>query len=87
MRTVTVRDLRLHWPRIEKLLRAAGTPLTVTRDGVPVAEIGLPSRDSAPRKRFDGDAHMRWLREFWRNEPPGTSSEEMIRRQRADRRF
>lgn len=60
MATVTIRDIRLHWPRVERLLRRG--PIIVTRDGKPVAKIEAYAATADDRKRFDAVAHMKWLR-------------------------
>jgi len=84
MRTMTVRDIRLKWPEAERQLRAEGE-IIVTRDSKPVARLlpFLPSRETR-RKRFDPDAHMRWLRRFWADKPKPQSTDDMLARDRAD---
>jgi len=83
MKHVTVRRLRLEWPRVERELVRSGEIL-VTRDSRPVARI-LPYVERSPtRRRFDADEHLRWLRRFWkgrRSEPP---TDEALHRERAD---
>jgi antitoxin (DNA-binding transcriptional repressor) of toxin-antitoxin stability system len=84
MTRMTVRDVRLHWPKAEKAL-ADGEEIVVTRDSKPVARI-LPFVEpkKAPRKRFDGEAHLRWLNKFWKGKSIGPSTDEMLAKDRAD---
>jgi antitoxin (DNA-binding transcriptional repressor) of toxin-antitoxin stability system len=81
---MTVRDVRLHWPRAEKAL-ADGEEIVVTRDAKPVARIlpFVPPR-KVSRKRFDPDAHLRRLRAFWKDRSFGPSTDEWLARDRAD---
>ncbi len=82
MKTMTVRDIRLKWPEAERALAREGE-IIVTRDSKPIARI-LPYEASprARRVRFDPDAQLRWLGRFWRNRPPGPSTDELLRRDR-----
>ena len=82
---MTVRDVRLHWPRAEKAL-AQGEEIVVTRDARPVARL-LPFVPATPRARprFDPELHLRRLRRFWRNQPPQPSTDEWLARDRSDR--
>jgi antitoxin (DNA-binding transcriptional repressor) of toxin-antitoxin stability system len=84
MTRMTVRDVRLHWPRAEKAL-ADGQEIVVTRDSKPVARI-LPfvERPKRPRKHFDAAAHMRQLRRFWKGRSFGPSTDEWLAQDRAD---
>jgi len=84
MTRMTVRDVRLHWPKAEKAL-AEGEEIVVTRDSKPVARI-LPFTPPAvkARPRFDPEAHERWLRRFWKTQPRGPSTDELLERDRRD---
>jgi antitoxin (DNA-binding transcriptional repressor) of toxin-antitoxin stability system len=84
MTRMTVRDVRLHWPKAEKAL-AEGEEIVVTRDSKPVARI-LPfiAPKKPARKRFDPEAHMRWLNRFWKGRSFGPSTDEMLAKDRAD---
>ena len=84
MKTMTVRDIRLKWPEAERALAREGE-IIVTRDSKPIARI-LPYEASprARRVRFDPDAQIRWLGRFWRNRPPGPSTDELLRRDREE---
>ena len=77
MTTITVRDVRLHWPRAEQKL-AAGGELVVTRDGKPVARILPFQAPERRRPRFDGADHMRWLAAFWKRRSAGPSTDEWL---------
>jgi antitoxin (DNA-binding transcriptional repressor) of toxin-antitoxin stability system len=84
MTTMTVRDIRLHWPKAEKALAEEGE-IVVTRDSKPVAKI-VPyvAVVEKERPRFDAEEHMRWLRSFWKDEPPQPSTDELLREDRED---
>jgi antitoxin (DNA-binding transcriptional repressor) of toxin-antitoxin stability system len=74
---MTVRDVRLHWPRAEQALKSGGE-LVVTRDGTPVARL-LPVRKLRKKApRFDGAAHLRWLESFWKRRRKGPSTDELL---------
>jgi antitoxin (DNA-binding transcriptional repressor) of toxin-antitoxin stability system len=81
MKTISVRDIRLHWPKAEQALRRDGE-LVVTRDGTPVARL-LPFEAPAPSAApFDGAAHLRWLSKFWKGKTIGPSTDEWLRQDR-----
>lgn len=84
MATMTVRDVRLKWPEAERILARDGE-VVVTRDSKPVARI-VPYRTErmARRKRFDARQHATWLRRFWRSQPAQPSTDDLLRRERAD---
>jgi antitoxin (DNA-binding transcriptional repressor) of toxin-antitoxin stability system len=85
MRRMTVRDVRLKWPEAERQLAAEGE-ITITRDGKPVARL-LPyvPPHGHRRKRWDAEAHLRWLQRFWAKQPKQPSSDELLAADRADR--
>ena len=87
MKKLTVRDLRLHWPKAEKLLKEEAE-IVITRHSEPVAKLiryyEIPKRRS--RKRFNAEAHMKWLKEFWKDKPkPSKSTDEILAEDREDR--
>jgi antitoxin (DNA-binding transcriptional repressor) of toxin-antitoxin stability system len=84
MKKMTVRDIRLRWPEAEKALATEGE-IVVTRDSKPVARI-LPYYPSSSKKarRFDGRAHMRWLRRISKGEPAMPSTDTLLREDRED---
>jgi antitoxin (DNA-binding transcriptional repressor) of toxin-antitoxin stability system len=81
---MSVRDIRLKWPEAEKRLASVGE-IVVTRDSVPVARL-LPYRVAAktPRVRFDAAAQRRWLRQFWKAQPPRVSTDELLQQDRSE---
>jgi len=81
---MTVRDVRLHWPKAEKAL-ADGEEIVVTRDSKPVARI-LPfaAPKKAKRKRFDPVAHEKWLQRMWGGRSLSPSTDELLERDRRD---
>jgi antitoxin (DNA-binding transcriptional repressor) of toxin-antitoxin stability system len=85
MQTVTIRELRQNWPKIEARLRAARQPLLVTRDGAPVAQMSPPPAVAGTATTFDANAHGRWLRRIWGTRRPGTDSAAWLARERAER--
>jgi len=68
----------------EKALARAGESV-VTRDSKPVARV-LPYASPRRRKerRFDPNEHGRWLRGFWRRRAPRVTTDEWLKRDRAD---
>jgi antitoxin (DNA-binding transcriptional repressor) of toxin-antitoxin stability system len=66
MKTITIRDLRQHWPEAEAALQVEKEVL-ITRDSKPVAKLVLVAEATAKRRRWDPEAHKRWLRKVWGN--------------------
>ena len=62
MHTLTVRDLRYDFAKVESWL-ADGQEIEITKHGKPVAHLSPPRLGQA--KSFDADAHQRWLLETW----------------------
>lgn len=62
MQTLTVRDLRYDFRKVEAWL-ADGQEIEITKHGKPVAHLSPPR--SGRGGSFDADAHQRWLRETW----------------------
>ena len=84
MNRISVRDIRLKWPQVERQL-AHATELVVTRDAVPVARL-LPYRPAAAarRARFDAASHRRWLRRFWQGQTARVSTDALLQHDRAE---
>jgi len=69
MKTMTVRDVRHHWPEAEKAVELEGGVI-VTRDSKPVAQIvAIDSTASEQPRRFDKEAHFAALKKLARGEP------------------
>ena len=68
---------------MEKVLQVENE-LIVTRDGQPVAKLVRVVQEKPNRKRWDPEAHMRWLKRMWGNKMR-PSSDAAIARDRADR--
>lgn len=62
MRTMTIRDLRYDFAKVEAYL-ADGQEIQITRHGKPVAVISKPRRKKSPV--LDVEEHRRWLNETW----------------------
>jgi prevent-host-death family protein len=62
MKTLTVRDLRYDFAKVEEWL-ADGEEIEITKHGKPVAHLSPPGRKTAPK--FDAEAHRRRMRETW----------------------
>ncbi len=84
MTRMTVRDVRLHWPKAEKAL-AEGEEIVITRDSKPVARL-LPfvTPEPATRPRFDPTEHMVRLKRLWARTPKGPSTDVWLNRDRED---
>ncbi len=77
MKTISVRDIRLHWPKAEQVLRLHGE-LVVTRDGTPVARL-LPFEAAVPSpQQFEPAAHLRWLAGFWKGRAVKPSTNDWV---------
>lgn len=63
MQTLTVRDLRYDFARVEAWL-ADGQEIEITKHGKPVARLS-PARPGGATPRFDAEAHRRRLTETW----------------------
>lgn len=64
MKTMTVRDVRHHWPEAEKAVELEGGVI-VTRDSKPVAQIvAINTIASEQRQRFDKNAHFAALKKL-----------------------
>ena len=63
MQTLTVRDLRYDFAKVEKWL-ADGEEIEITKHGKPVAHLTKPHAKK-PAAKFDAEAHRRWMKETW----------------------
>ncbi|MEI8039608.1 MAG: type II toxin-antitoxin system prevent-host-death family antitoxin [Verrucomicrobiota bacterium] len=63
MQTLTVRDLRYDFGKVEAWL-ADGQEIEITKHGKPVARLSPPGNGSSSR-RFDAAAHLRRMKETW----------------------
>jgi antitoxin (DNA-binding transcriptional repressor) of toxin-antitoxin stability system len=82
MTSMTIRDVRLHWPKAEKAL-AEGEEILITRDSKPVARL-LPLVPGARerRQRFDPVSHVRQMKRFWKNRPAQPATDALLARDR-----
>ena len=62
MHTLTVRDLRYDFAKVEAWL-ADGQEIEITKHGKPVARLSPPR--PAKGAKFDIEAHKRWMKETW----------------------
>tara|TARA_R110002049_G_scaffold169969_2_gene336562 strand:- start:1759 stop:2031 length:273 start_codon:yes stop_codon:yes gene_type:complete len=62
MQTLTVRDLRYDFAKVEKWL-ADGEEIEITKHGKPIAHLTTPHPKPTPK--FDADAHRKWMKETW----------------------
>lgn len=83
MKTITIRDVRLRWPRAEKALQLEGE-IIITRDGKPVAKLVRWREPQGKRERWNPDAHLARIRRILGNrEFP--SVDERLAKDRAER--
>jgi antitoxin (DNA-binding transcriptional repressor) of toxin-antitoxin stability system len=61
MKTITIRDLRQHWPDAEAALKVENEIL-ITRDSKPVAKLVYVSPETGRRPRWNVEEHARWQR-------------------------
>lgn len=83
MKTITIRDLRQRWPEAEAALQIENEIL-ITRDSRPVAKLVRVAQPKVKRKRWDPEAHKKWLKKMWGNKMM-PSSNTIWERARADR--
>jgi prevent-host-death family protein len=62
MQTLTVRDLRYDFGKVEAWL-ADGKEIEITKHGKPVARLSPPGGRSSPK--FDLEEHRRRMKETW----------------------
>jgi antitoxin (DNA-binding transcriptional repressor) of toxin-antitoxin stability system len=83
MKTISIRDLRQHWPEAEAALQTENE-IFITRDSKPVAKLVRIVPEKPKRKRWNPEEHMRWLKKVWGNKMM-PSSDAALARDRADR--
>ena len=82
---MTIRELRQHWPAVEKALNT-DEEILITRDGKPVARL-LKFVDTAQiRPRFNSRRHLAEMRKILGNAPL-PSVDERLAKNRKDRSF
>ena len=64
MRTITIRDLRQHWPEAEAALQVEDE-IIVTRDSQPVAKLVRVTQTETKRSRWNPEEHRRWIRKVF----------------------
>ena len=85
MKTITIRDLRQRWPETEKTLQVE-KELIITRDGQPVAKLVRVAEQKTTRKRWNPEAHKRWLKKVWSNKQVSLV-DKYLQADRADRKL
>jgi antitoxin (DNA-binding transcriptional repressor) of toxin-antitoxin stability system len=83
MKTVTVRDLRYDFPKVERLLRE-GKPLRVTKRGKVIAKLE-PEAETAEYERPPLPDFLRELQEIYGDQTFEVSGAELISADREDR--
>jgi antitoxin (DNA-binding transcriptional repressor) of toxin-antitoxin stability system len=76
MKTITIRDLRQRWPEVEAALRTA-QEILITRDSQPIAKLVRWAKPESRRKRWDPEAHRRWIKKVFGNKVFPSSDEEL----------
>jgi antitoxin (DNA-binding transcriptional repressor) of toxin-antitoxin stability system len=85
MKTMTIRDLRQHWPEAEAALQVEDE-IIVTRDSKPVAKLVRVMQAEPKRPRWNPEEHRRWIKKVFRKKLL-PSSDETLAAARADRRL
>jgi antitoxin (DNA-binding transcriptional repressor) of toxin-antitoxin stability system len=87
MKTVTIQDLRRHWPEVEAALQIE-EEIIITRKSKPVAKLVriVPVPERAKGKRWDPEEHKKWLKKVWGNKI-FKRSDELLAADRADRKL
>lgn len=83
MKTVTVRDLRYDFPRVERMLRE-GKSLRITKRGKVIAKLE-PELDAASSKRPPMPDFLRELQEIYGDQTFEVSGADLISADREDR--
>lgn len=83
MKTITIRDLRQHWPEAEAAL-AVEDEIIITRDSKPVAKLVRVTQSETKRPRWDPEEHRRWIKKVFGNKV-FPSADERLAAARADR--
>lgn len=88
MDTISIREIRQDWPRVERRLRSASIGLLITRDGTPVARLTLPQASDVPTTpiAFSPDQHRAWRLKRWKSKAPKATSDRWLEAERHDRR-
>jgi antitoxin (DNA-binding transcriptional repressor) of toxin-antitoxin stability system len=68
VKTITIRDLRQRWPEAEAAL-GVEHEILITRDSKPVAKLVRVAPEKPRTKRWNPQAHMRWLNQMWGSKP------------------
>jgi len=85
MKSITIRDLRQRWPEAEAALQIE-EEILITRDSQPVARLVRFTKSASRRKRWDPDAHRRWIKKVFGNKM-FPSSDDQLTAERADRKL
>lgn len=64
MKTITIRDLRQHWPEAEAALQVE-EEILITRDSKPVAKLVRVLEQMPRRKRWNPEEHKKWMKKVW----------------------
>ena len=83
MKTITIRDLRQHWPEAEAALQVE-EEIIVTRDSKPVAKLVSVTQAVPKRPRWNLEEHRRWIKKVF-GKKLLRSSDETLAAARADR--
>lgn len=85
MKTITIRDLRQHWPETERTLQVENE-LIVTRDGEPVARLVRVVPEKQKRKRWNPEEHAARIKKIFGNKVFPSIDQELAEA-RADRKL
>jgi antitoxin (DNA-binding transcriptional repressor) of toxin-antitoxin stability system len=66
MKTITIRDLRQHWPDAEAALEVEDEIL-ITRDSKPVAKLVRFVPPQTRRRRWNPEEHRKWIKKVFGN--------------------
>jgi antitoxin (DNA-binding transcriptional repressor) of toxin-antitoxin stability system len=85
MKTISIRDLRQHWPEAEAALQIENEIL-ITRDSKPVAKLICVVQQKPKRKRWSPEEHKKWIKKVFGNKVfPGSDAQ--LAAARADRKL
>jgi len=84
MKSISVRDLRHHWPEAEKALLSE-REIIITRDAKPIAKLTPWKGKRSRTRRFTLAAHQKWQKEVFGAGEELQIVDEALERDRTDR--
>lgn len=84
MKSISVRELRHHWPEAEKALLSE-KEIIITRDAKPIAKLTKWEGKLRSSGRFTAGAHQKWQKQVFKGGKGLPSVDEWLEKGREDR--